>query len=175
MIQQRAVEKERSREANQFTKPGLIKRMQFTFSVDQPLMPATFTPCQKPDLKPSAEFKDNKRARPSTRASQPDAATNDKTHDDQPFTQRGCTHTHHGMETITITNDNETTSLRFPSLFSSDFGPRRQPAHDQHELGAGRRQGRVLELRCDAYAPVASRAQRRAQLQRLRPVLQAGE
>ena len=98
--------------------------MQFTFSVDQPLMPATSTPCQKPDLKPSAEFKDNKRARPSTRASQPDtAATNDKTHDDQPFTQRGRKHAHHGMETITITNDNETASLRFPSLFSSDFGP----------------------------------------------------
>ncbi|KIP06653.1 hypothetical protein PHLGIDRAFT_118790, partial [Phlebiopsis gigantea 11061_1 CR5-6] len=82
IIQQRAVEREREREANQH-RTGTLHRMQFTFSVDQPLMPATSTPCQKPDLKPSAEFKDNKRARPSTRASQPDTATmNDKTLDE---------------------------------------------------------------------------------------------
>jgi GATA-binding protein len=34
MIRQRAAEKERYREQN--TKPGTIKRMQFTFGVDQP-------------------------------------------------------------------------------------------------------------------------------------------
>ena len=35
MIRQRAEEKERNREACQNAQPGTIKRMQFTFSVDQ--------------------------------------------------------------------------------------------------------------------------------------------
>ncbi|PBK68325.1 hypothetical protein ARMSODRAFT_1019894 [Armillaria solidipes] len=55
IIRQRAQEKECSREASQNAKPGTIKCMQFTFSVDQP-SPAVNTPIQKPDLKPSPEF-----------------------------------------------------------------------------------------------------------------------
>ncbi|KAJ7586728.1 hypothetical protein C8J56DRAFT_1014657 [Mycena floridula] len=56
IIQQRAAEKERMREANQHTQPGTIKRMQFTFSVDQPSHSFTSGPVRKPDLKPSPEF-----------------------------------------------------------------------------------------------------------------------
>ncbi len=55
MIRQRAVEKERSQEASQNARPGTVKRMQFTFSVDQP-SPAGNYPIKKPDLKPSPEF-----------------------------------------------------------------------------------------------------------------------
>ncbi|KIP01569.1 hypothetical protein PHLGIDRAFT_26948 [Phlebiopsis gigantea 11061_1 CR5-6] len=65
-------------------------------------MPAS-TLCQKSDLKPSADFKDSKRARASTRASQNAAAAmNDRTLDDQPFTQRGRKYAHRGRDTITI-------------------------------------------------------------------------
>ncbi|PSR93882.1 hypothetical protein PHLCEN_2v4600, partial [Hermanssonia centrifuga] len=58
IIQQCAIEKEREHEA-QSGRPG-IHRMQFTFSVDQPLAPTGHSPpAQKPDLKLSPEFKDN--------------------------------------------------------------------------------------------------------------------
>ncbi|KAG5643654.1 hypothetical protein DXG03_000534 [Asterophora parasitica] len=91
MIRQRAEEKERNREASQHALPGTIKRMQFTFSVDQP-SPAVNQTVQKPDLKPSPEFNANhKRPR--------DDDGNDK---DPP---------------------RRNSLLRFPSLFSSDFGP----------------------------------------------------
>ncbi|KAK0421487.1 hypothetical protein EV421DRAFT_1917593 [Armillaria borealis] len=62
IIRQRAEEKERSREASQNVKPGTIKRMQFTFSVNPP-SPAINTPVRKPDLKPSPEFHKRLRAR----------------------------------------------------------------------------------------------------------------
>ncbi|KAF5363111.1 hypothetical protein D9757_011712 [Collybiopsis confluens] len=124
MIRQKAVEKERSREASQNAQPGTIKRMQFTFSVDQPTAPATAQAVKKPDLKPSPEF--NKRF---TVRSSPKSAADADEHmdsvdverfddlgeeddgegDDQPLTQRG-------------RKDNDLT-LRFPPLFSSDFGP----------------------------------------------------
>ncbi|OJA08906.1 hypothetical protein AZE42_09173, partial [Rhizopogon vesiculosus] len=70
LIRQRAVERERSREASQNARPGMIKRMQFTFSIDTPpgSFPATSsssytfsgegstaTAPTKPDLRPSAE------------------------------------------------------------------------------------------------------------------------
>lgn len=96
--------------------------MQFTFSVDQPSAPATSTPCQKPDLKPSAEFKDNKRGRPVTRASNGDNNSNTK---DQPLTQRGRKQSTPGADNNanSSTTTKDSASLQFPSLFSSDFGP----------------------------------------------------
>lgn len=115
ILQQRALEREREREANQ-NRNGTLHRMQFTFSVDQPTAPATSTPCQKPDLKPSAEFKDNKRGRPTTRASNPD-------NKDQPLTQRGRKQSTTSSDTNNATTNNDSTSLQFPSIFSSDFGP----------------------------------------------------
>ncbi|KAK0457046.1 uncharacterized protein EV420DRAFT_1644196 [Desarmillaria tabescens] len=101
IIRQRAVEKERSREASQNAKPGTIKRMQFTFSVDQP-SPAVNTPVQKPDLKPSPEF--HKRPRAGARYESDD---HDK---DFSFTQRG-------------RKEADQQYLRFPPIFSNDFGP----------------------------------------------------
>jgi GATA-binding protein len=80
MIRQRAAEKERSREASQNAKPGTIKRMQFTFSIDSAPTTASVgnqhqhahhQSVKKPDLKPSPEFRDShKRAgnRPGTRS-----------------------------------------------------------------------------------------------------------
>lgn len=129
IIWQRAAEKERTREANQYTRPGTIKRMQFTFSLDQPTpISSNPAPVKKPDLKPSAEFKDNyaRRGRPSARTSAaevdsaptlPDA--NDK---DPPLTQRGRkpSATADGGQPDT---DDYNASLRFPSLFNNDFGP----------------------------------------------------
>jgi hypothetical protein len=130
IIRQRAAEKERSREANLNGRPGTIKRMQFTFSVDQPTSTASAVTVQKPDLKPSAEFKDNvtRRTRPITRSiatqedTQPDSSSaipSDSPNDKD-------TH-HHTSDADTATTIATTTSqdafLRFPSIFSSDFGP----------------------------------------------------
>ena len=115
IIQQRALEREREREANQ-NRNGTLHRMQFTFSVDQPATPATSIPCQKPDLKPSAEFKDTKRGRPATRASN----VNVDNAKDQPLTQRGRKTADSNTNNAT---NNDSASLQFPSLFSSDFGP----------------------------------------------------
>ncbi|GJE89056.1 GATA Zn-finger domain-containing protein [Phanerochaete sordida] len=116
VIQQRALEREREREANQ-NRNGTLHRMQFTFSVDQPAAPATSTPCQKPDLKPSAEFKDNKRGRPATRAS------NSSDSKDQPLTQRGRKQSTTSADANVSNATNDPTHLQFPSIFSSDFGP----------------------------------------------------
>lgn len=122
MIQQRAVEKERERLAQQNGRPG-IQRMQFTFSVDQPATPTgSAAPAKKPDLKPSAEFRDHalKRGRPNTRSAAADVASNDSNDKDQPLTQRGRKHSDDHN------NDSSfppTVSLRFPTLFSNDFGP----------------------------------------------------
>ncbi|KAK2462482.1 hypothetical protein APHAL10511_005452 [Amanita phalloides] len=99
IIRLRAAEKERSREASQSAKPGTIKRMQFTFSVDHP-SPATSQLVKKPDLRPSAEF--TKRTRSAAaRTATPTAAEPNGNSD----------------------KDSSTHTLRFPSLFSSDFGP----------------------------------------------------
>jgi hypothetical protein len=127
MIRQRAVEKERNREASQNARPGTIKRMQFTFSIDQPT-PAMNTFVKKPDLKPSPEFKEssNKRVKPSAHSTfsgdtedlaVADVEANDK---DPPFTQRG-----RKLSTFTTFSHNaqQPASLRFPTLFSNDFGP----------------------------------------------------
>ncbi|EPQ55988.1 hypothetical protein GLOTRDRAFT_18412, partial [Gloeophyllum trabeum ATCC 11539] len=110
LIQQRAVEKERQREATQNAKPGVIKRMQFTFSVDQPSGGASSAPVKKPDFKPSAEFKDTTGRRGRRAAAQihdsNDSTVSESRKDD--------------------TQEQDTSSppsLRFPSLFTSDFGP----------------------------------------------------
>lgn len=108
MIQQRAEEKQRSREEASHGGQG-IKRMQFTFSVDQPAGPPTGGHVTKPDLKPSAEFSRNRAPR-------------------QP---RSHHHHHHHpphQDLMQQTNDGTTTTttfptLHFPSLFSDDFGP----------------------------------------------------
>ncbi|PSS11017.1 hypothetical protein PHLCEN_2v3313 [Hermanssonia centrifuga] len=134
IIQQRAIEKEREREA-QSGRPG-IHRMQFTFSVDQPLAPTGHSPpAQKPDLKPSPEFKDNcgKRGRPSTRSTavveaapvaEVTATATAATEKDQPLTQRGRKQSTTDASTAIPTNDGYShAALRFPSLFSNDFGP----------------------------------------------------
>ncbi|KAI0042753.1 hypothetical protein FA95DRAFT_1584339 [Auriscalpium vulgare] len=129
IIRQRAAEKERSREANQ-SRPGTIGRMQFTFSVDQPAPAASAAPVQKPDLKPSAEFKDNaaRRGRPSTRsmatenAGDPAPTLPDATDKDPPLTQRGRKTATSSTDLHANSNASDV-SLRFPSLFSNDFGP----------------------------------------------------
>lgn len=120
MIRQRAVEKERNREASQNAKPGTIKRMQFTFSVDQ-LGPASNIPVKKPDTKPSLDL--SKRTRATARA-QPDnnheniiMADDEGIEKEPPITQRG---RKDGRSAI---SQPSSTSLRFPSLFSNDFGP----------------------------------------------------
>ena len=125
IIRQRAAEKERSREANLNGRPGTIKRMQFTFSVDQPTSTASAVLVQKPDLKPSAEFKDNvtRRTRPITRSTatqedtQPDSSNDNDTHHSQ--------HDRNDAEDTIATTGVcfQDAMLRFPTLFSTDFGP----------------------------------------------------
>ncbi|KAF9812779.1 hypothetical protein IEO21_05982 [Rhodonia placenta] len=140
LIQQRAAEKERERLANQNGRPGTIHRMQFTFSVDQPAPPtASAAPVKKPDLKPSAEFKDNalKRGRPAARAAAHDdtrtttttsnstSTSNDNT-TEPPLTQRGRkpAPSNDDSRSSGYTDDiYQNAALRFPSLFSNDFGP----------------------------------------------------
>ncbi|KAH6912161.1 GATA-binding factor 6-B [Coprinopsis sp. MPI-PUGE-AT-0042] len=84
LIQQRAAEKERIREA----KPGTIKRMQYTFSIDQPAPAPTTTEVRKPGA-------DGFKKKTASKGPQ-DTVMGDQT---------------------------DTMSLKFPSLFSSDFGP----------------------------------------------------
>ncbi|KAF8991295.1 hypothetical protein BDQ17DRAFT_1433165 [Cyathus striatus] len=120
LIRQRAVEKERSREASQNAKPGTIKRMQFTFSVDQPAPAAPNFPLKKPDLKPSQSSTsvDDSTSGPAAPADEHDdmnvveEEANDK---DPPRTSQSissasmASYVHH--------------SLKFDSFFSNDFGP----------------------------------------------------
>jgi len=120
MIRQRAVEKERSREASQNAQPGTIKRMQFTFSVDQPAS-STFSsvPVKKPDTKPSSEFNKRGKGHTST-AARPQQV------------EQTVTATAEGQDTnssTSSTSPDPTTSqpalasLHFPGLFNNDFGP----------------------------------------------------
>lgn len=102
--------------------------MQFTFSVDQPTPAASAGPVKKPDLKPSAEFKDNvsRRGRPSTRHTIPEdppPALPDANDKDPPLTQRGRKQPVTTVDPPLDLGHLEPASLRFPSLFSSDFGP----------------------------------------------------
>ncbi|KAI0742975.1 hypothetical protein C8Q80DRAFT_945709 [Daedaleopsis nitida] len=124
LLQQRALEKEREREASQ---NGTIHRMQFTFSIDAPTsIVATAISTKKPDLKPSPEFKDTaKRGRPSTRSTTIHEDTImkdvDDKHRDPPLTQRG--RKVPKPDASRKEDIYHAASLRFPSLFSSDFGP----------------------------------------------------
>ena len=106
MIRQRAVEKERNREASHNAQPGTIKRMQFTFSVDQQTHQPT--PAKRPDTRPSAEF--TKRAR---------AARAHTGHEDTVMTEADTT-----TSTASSTDYSMSSQfLRFPPLFSTGFGP----------------------------------------------------
>lgn len=125
MIQQRAAEKEREREAYQ---NGTIHRMQFTFSVDQPSPPTANTiHARKPDLKPSSEFKDSvvKRGRPTTRSTAAEASASQNADKDAPLTQRGrkLSTAAATVDSTSSANQSSSASLRFPTLFSNDFGP----------------------------------------------------
>ncbi|KAF9245444.1 hypothetical protein BU15DRAFT_31624, partial [Melanogaster broomeanus] len=121
LIRQRAAEKERACEASQHAKPGTIKRMQFTFSLDHLSPVAANVAVSKLDLKPSAAFQETitRCGRPTTRANVAGDEAN------------GCTsNTHIETETsagsqkrTNFGSSNEQPFLRFPSLFSSDFGP----------------------------------------------------
>lgn len=148
LIQQRAIEREKEREANNSGRPG-IHRMQFTFSIEAPnelIGPAAHPiPTQKPDLKPSVEFKDNasRRGRPSARVHAasiaPSTSSNDasfsagastsatavsESEHDKPLTQRGRRVISTSLANLGIESDGfGGASLRFPSLFSNDFGP----------------------------------------------------
>ncbi|KAI5999944.1 hypothetical protein EDD15DRAFT_2160144 [Pisolithus albus] len=126
LICQRAVERERSREASQNAKPGTIKRMQFTFSVDQPSPAAPNNVLSKPDLKPCLEFKDShtssaRRGRQATRSSNHNSVAGDDSNNDQDsspptMASRKRKHPSSAMYELQPT-------LKFPSLFSNDFGP----------------------------------------------------
>lgn len=119
LIQQRAIEKERNREASINSRPGTITRMQFTFSVDQPTPAAMSGPVQKPDLKPSAEF--TKRGRRNGGQNTVEAVSHEATNDkDPPLTQRG---RKFDSSRYYDNNERSSSSLRFPSLFSNDFDP----------------------------------------------------
>ena len=87
--------------------------MQFTFSVDQPTPATPNTTVPKPDLRPSAEFKETstRRGRQTTRTH---VAGDESTHTD--------TDASAGSRKRKSLPDDQP-FLRFPSIFSSDFGP----------------------------------------------------
>lgn len=87
--------------------------MQFTFSVDQPTPATPNAAVPKPDLRPSAEFKETstRRGRQATRAH---VAGDEPTHTD--------TDASAGSRKRKCPTDDQP-FLRFPSLFSNDFGP----------------------------------------------------
>jgi GATA-binding protein len=120
MIRQRAVEKERNREASQNAQPGTIKRMQFTFSVDQPAQMVPSAPVKKPDTKPSPEFAKRTRAAAARRhIDGEDTIMADVNRTESSFVTTTTTTT-----TITsATSPQQSQSLHFPDLFSNDFGP----------------------------------------------------
>ncbi|KAF7799007.1 hypothetical protein EIP86_010237, partial [Pleurotus ostreatoroseus] len=101
-------------------------------------------PAQKPDFKPSEEFKDNagRRGRPSARAHAASAVASTSSNDassstasasataplkvkqDKPLTQRRRRPISTTFTTMNIELDAYgSAALRFPSLFSNDFGP----------------------------------------------------
>ncbi|KAJ3782522.1 hypothetical protein GGU10DRAFT_275361, partial [Lentinula aff. detonsa] len=121
LIRQRAVERERNREeaAQELTAGGTrtMKRMQFTFSVNeggngggQPMH------VDKPDFKPSAELSVRAGPRTAHLKSHDHMDVAVSSDDAQPtLTQRG--------RKNDSSSNNDTTTIRFPPLFSSDFGP----------------------------------------------------
>ncbi|KAF7789435.1 hypothetical protein EIP86_000379 [Pleurotus ostreatoroseus] len=147
LIQQRAVEREKECEANNSGRPG-THSMQFTISIKAPTELTGPTahpiPAQKPEFKPSAEFKDNagRRGRPSARAHAASAVASTSSNDtssstasasttapleveqDKPLIQHGSRPISTMFTTMNIESDAYGgAALRFPSLFSNDFGP----------------------------------------------------
>lgn len=115
MIKQRAAEKERNREANLYG--GTIKRMQFTFSVDQLAQPLTSTPVKKPDMKPSAELSKRCRA-PVVRVHHENTAMTDPDASSVNFT------TSDSASVISApTPLAPSQALHFPTLFNDSFTP----------------------------------------------------
>ena len=88
--------------------------MQFTFSVDQPTPATPNTAVPKPDLRPSAEFKETstRRGRQTVRAH---VAGDESNHTDTDVSVAG-------SRKRKCPSDGQP-FLRFPSLFSNDFGP----------------------------------------------------
>ncbi|KAG1813474.1 hypothetical protein EV424DRAFT_1326546 [Suillus variegatus] len=128
LIRQRAVERERSREASQNARPGTIKRMQFTFSIDAPpgSFPATSsssytfsgegsTPT-KPDLRPSVEFREGRRRRRGDGSSVTNHASSDSASN-----QNGVSSTTNDSSYEKFAASYE--KLHFPPIFSTSFGP----------------------------------------------------
>ena len=128
MIRQRAVERERSREASQNARPGIIKRMQFTFSVDTPpgSFPATSsssytfsgegsaaTAPTKPDLRPSAEFREGRRRKRGDPRSNPTSSSGSNPNDNTTTSQSA----------YDASYEKFISSYHFPPLFSTSFGP----------------------------------------------------
>lgn len=129
LIRQRAVERERSREASQNARPGTIKRMQFTFSIDAPpgSFPATSsssytfsgegsTPT-KPDLRPSAEFREGRRRRRGDGTSGTNHASSDAAPNQNGFSSSA---THDSSYEKFVASYEK---LHFPPIFSTSFGP----------------------------------------------------
>ncbi|KAI1784135.1 hypothetical protein LXA43DRAFT_976825 [Ganoderma leucocontextum] len=118
---------EREREANQNGRPRIIHHMQVTFSVDQPAAVAASTvSAKKPDMKPSSEVKDiSKHRHPATRSATAveESATSNAVDDkDQLLTQPG---PKLAATKVDPNKDHmyQAAALRFPSLFSDNFGP----------------------------------------------------
>ncbi|KAG1842092.1 hypothetical protein C8R48DRAFT_40924 [Suillus tomentosus] len=129
LIRQRAVERERSREASQNARPGTIKRMQFTFSIDAPpgSFPATSsssytfsgegsTPT-KPDLRPSVEFREGRRRRRGDGSSVTNHASSDSASNQNDISSS--TTNDSSYEKFAASYE----KLHFPPIFSTSFGP----------------------------------------------------
>ncbi|KAF8800326.1 hypothetical protein BYT27DRAFT_7236065 [Phlegmacium glaucopus] len=124
MIRQRAVEKERNREASQNAQPGIIKRMQFTFSVDQQVQQAPSSiPTKKPDTRPSAEF--TKRTRAAASRAQVEHEDTIMTDGDTTTTVSSSNSNSASTSTTTPSSSASLSSqfLHFPPLFGTGFGP----------------------------------------------------
>ena len=125
MIRQRAAEKERDREASQNAQPGTIKRLQFTFSVEQ-RTPAEVPSLTKLDHLISSSLDSSSPKRSNINNARPvvesnvnnrlDGISDDMTTNEPSLTQRS-------RQPAAFTNDLRAQSLRLPPLFSNDFGP----------------------------------------------------
>ncbi|KAG2110092.1 hypothetical protein DEU56DRAFT_874487 [Suillus clintonianus] len=133
LIRQRAVERERSREASQNARPGTIKRMQFTFSVDAP--PGSFPASSssytsfsgesssptKPDLRPSAEFREGRRRRRGDGTSGTNHPSSDAASNSSSNPNGASSSTTHDSSYEKFVASYE--KLHFPPIFSTSFGP----------------------------------------------------
>ena len=121
MIRKRAAEKERQKAQS----GALIKRTQFTFSVEQPpVVNAAPVVPRKPDTKPSPEFNDSivmgLRSRTAQgRCAAQNATVNQSRNSNGELPAASVAAT----TTTTTTADQRSHSVRFPPLFANDFGP----------------------------------------------------